>query len=313
MKHSNVLNEPAGRIASQILKWVVPQMMEAWDDEGVDVDDTLTRIIYGVFHHPALRHDGHDGAAECRQQMFNVVEEWWGAKDESERDALREQLSRDGVEHGRNHKEGVHDSGHGCGKPLGMPTYQTASSSGALGGAAGRSKRRRQADEIAAGVGNVAGKAAGGGALGGMVSGIIGGVGASLLGGAFGGGDEKESYSEEESHDDGSYTQTRVEAGHHRKEHDDDREYYAQAQYSQTSYPGGGGREEYQRYEQPASGAGSGGYGYQEVHTARPSYEDGYEQTAETRHLRPGEGWETEQRHEGRSGWDDDQYGSQDR
>ena len=313
VKHSNVLNEPAGRIASQILKWVIPQMMEAWDDEGVDVEDTLTRIIYGVFHHPALRHDGPDGAAECRQQMFNVVEQWWDAKDEGERHVLREQLSRDGVEHGRNHREGVHDSGHGCGKPLGMPTYQTASGSGARGGAAGRSKRREPADEIAAGVGDMAGKAAGGGALGGMVSGIIGGVGASLLGGAFGGGDEKKKYSKKESHEDGSYTQTRVEAGHHNKEHDDDREYYAQAQYSKTSYPGGGGREEYQRYEQPASGARSGGHGYQEVHTARPSRGGGYEETAETRRLQPGGGWETEQRREGHSGRDDDRYGSQDR
>ena len=133
---SNVLNEPAGKVAAQVLKWVVPQLIACWDDEQVDVDRTLTRIVNGVFNHPAQRDYGNDGAVDGRRLMFGVVEKWWGEKDEQERDILRDQLSRDGVEQGRNHKEGVHDKGHGCGKPLGMPTYQTAKSSGAVGGPA---------------------------------------------------------------------------------------------------------------------------------------------------------------------------------
>ncbi|KAE8387175.1 heterokaryon incompatibility protein Het-C-domain-containing protein [Aspergillus alliaceus] len=96
---ANVLNEPAGRIASQIIK-------------------TLDRIILGVFHHSALREYGEDGAADVRQIMFRTVEEWWHAKTEEERDYLREQLTRQGVFEGKNHKEGVYDTGHGCGKPL---------------------------------------------------------------------------------------------------------------------------------------------------------------------------------------------------
>lgn len=49
---SNILNEPAGKVASQVLKWVVPQLIACWDDERIDVNRTLTRIVTGVFHHP---------------------------------------------------------------------------------------------------------------------------------------------------------------------------------------------------------------------------------------------------------------------
>lgn len=131
---SNVLNEPAGKVASQVLKWVVPQIVECWDDERADIARTLDRIVNGVMHHPALREYGDDGARDGRMQMFREVEKWWGDKDERERDSLRRALSRDGVQHFKNHKEGVHDKGHGCGKPLGLPTKETFESSGAVGG-----------------------------------------------------------------------------------------------------------------------------------------------------------------------------------
>jgi hypothetical protein len=182
---TNILNEPAGKVASQVLKWVVPQIVECWDDERADVDRTINRIINGIFHHPALREQGEDGAREARQQMFHVVENWWREKDDRERADFRDKLSREGVEAGRNHKEGVHDSGHGCGKPLGMPNYGTASSSGAIGGVLGAGLMgglsqatgggqsgygggggRRPQDQMSAGVGKVAGEAVGGGLLG---------------------------------------------------------------------------------------------------------------------------------------------------
>ncbi|KNG90255.1 putative cell cycle control protein TINC [Aspergillus nomiae NRRL 13137] len=117
---SNVLNEPAGRVASQIIKWTVPQLMECWDSEDIDITRTLDRIIVGVFHHPVLREYGEDGAADVRQIMFHTVEEWWHGKTEEEQGYLREQLTRQGVFEGKNHKEGVHDTGHGCGKPLAL-------------------------------------------------------------------------------------------------------------------------------------------------------------------------------------------------
>ncbi|KAJ8124445.1 hypothetical protein O1611_g9195 [Lasiodiplodia mahajangana] len=76
---SNILNEIAGKTASKVVAWVVPQLMEAWDDENADVDRILNRIISGVLHHPAQRRMGEDGAEEGRDLMFRSVEEWRAA------------------------------------------------------------------------------------------------------------------------------------------------------------------------------------------------------------------------------------------
>ncbi|KAI9884315.1 MAG: hypothetical protein M1823_003901 [Watsoniomyces obsoletus] len=303
---SNVLNEAAGKSACAMLKWVVPQIVQCWDDERVDPDRTINRIIRGVLHHPALRHEGEDGSEDGRLQMFAVVEEWWGSKSERERQALRDQLSREGVQNGRNHKEGVHDSGHGCGKPLGMPTYQTAASSGAVGGSmyggrSGGSRPPAATQQVAANVGKVAEQAAGGGVMGSIVGGLVGGVGASLLGGVLDKDDDKKKYSKQSYDQSGGYRQTEVEAGYHPKKRDDDREYYAQAERTQTSYPSGERRDEYRRYEQPVSGSGQA-HGYQQVETSRPSYGGGggYERTTEKQHLQAGGQWETTERYQQR-------------
>lgn len=312
-----MLNEPAGKVASQVLKWVVPQIMACWDDERIDVNRTLTRIINGVFHHPALRDYGADGAVDGRRQMFDVVEQWWESKNQREQRTLLDQLSREGVQNGRNHKEGVHDSGHGCGKPLGMPTYRTAASSGAIGGPTFGPARegrggRITGEQAAMGVGQLAGEAVGGGALGGIVGGVVGGVGAGLLSDSFQGDDDrKKKYSKQEYGRDGSYTQSYVEMGHHKKKHDDDEERSAQAEFRQTSFPEGGRRQEYQRYEQSGSGYGSDGHGYHQVQETRPSYGGGYERVTESKYERPGGEWESERRREGRSG--DGQYYSETR
>ncbi len=307
---TNVLNEPAGKIATAVLKWVVPQIVECWDDDRADVDRTLDRIVAGVFHHPALRDAGDDGAQDGRQAMFRVVEGWWRDKSERERADLRDKLSRAGVESGRNHKEGLHDTGHGCGKPLGMPTRSTATSSGAIGGAVlsglgdalggGKSdsgNRRGGSSSVQQVVGKAAGDAVGGGALGGIVGGIVGGVGASLLGGAFGGkDDEKSTYKKESRRDDGSHTVSYVETGRHPGgSGSGDR--YGQAQYSRTDYSGGGTREEYQRFEQDGREARAG-YGFGQKVETKPAYGGGYERTEETRYDRPGGQWEATERRE---------------
>ncbi len=292
---SNILNEPAGKIASQVLKWVVPQIIQCWDDERVDVDRTLTRIVTGVFHHPAMVRYGNDGAAEGRQLMFGVVEEWWSEKNRREQDELREKLSREGVESGRNHKEGVHDKGHGCGKPLGMPTSKTAGSSGAIGGKTSGYGGNQSSGGDA--VGKLAGEAVGGGIMGGLV----GGVAANLLGGAFGGDkDEKKSYHKEEYEEDGSYKQSVTQTGYHKPQYGGDETRYGQAEYSTTSLAGGGRREEYQRYEQEGR-SGATGYGMADIRETRPTHGGGYEETVETRRQRPGGAWESDVRTEGRN------------
>lgn len=322
---SNILNEPAGKIASQVLKWVVPQLIACWDDERIDVNRTLTRVVNGVFHHPALRDYGDDGAVDGRHLMFGVVEKWWSEKDEEEREILRDQLSRDGVEQGRNHKEGVHDTGHGCGKPLGMPTMKTAGSSGAIGGPAagaifgGISSALAGESEYdpgysgqssgggsSGGVGKFAGDAVGGGMLGGLVGGIVGGLGDDLLGDTFGGSDtKKKSYQKQQYEEDGSYTQSVTQTGYSQPQYGGGQQYgdgqqrYGQAEYGQTNLSGGGQRQEYQRYEQEG-GSGQGGYGQQIVEETRPTYGGGYERTTERRYEQSGGEWQSEVRREGR-------------
>ncbi|KAK8143716.1 hypothetical protein G3M48_006838 [Beauveria asiatica] len=112
---SNILNEVAGRGAAKMVSWAVPQLMEAIDDNNVDVNRLCDRLIYGVLHHPAQKNMGQDGVVEARKMIFQVVEEWWGQMGDDQRDDYRRKLSRDGVFKGENHKEGVYDTGHGHG------------------------------------------------------------------------------------------------------------------------------------------------------------------------------------------------------
>ncbi|KAL8832706.1 MAG: hypothetical protein Q9191_000107 [Dirinaria sp. TL-2023a] len=314
---SNILNEPAGKVASQVLKWVVPQLMACWDDERIDVNRTLTRIINGVFHHPNLRDFGEDGAVDGRHGMFAVVQQWWGSKNDEERSILREQFSREGVEQGQNHKEGVHDTGHGCGKPLGMPNMKTANSSGALGGLAGGAVLGEITSALAgeskydagysgqssgggsSGIGKFAEEAVGGGAIGGVVGGIAGAIGGDLLGNAFEGPkSDRNTYQSQRIEEDGSYTQSVIETGY-RPQYGGGQTTYGQAEYSQTNFSGGGQRQEYQRYEQDDQFASSG-YGERITQESRPTYGGGFERTTETRYEQAGGVWESEVIREGR-------------
>ncbi|KAJ6121439.1 hypothetical protein N7512_003904 [Penicillium capsulatum] len=248
---SNVLNEPAGRIASSVVKWVVPQLMQCWDDEDADIDRTLTRIISGVFHHPALREYGDDGAVEMREIMFSTVEEWWSEKGDDERDVLREQLSRDGVLEGKNHKEGILDCGHGCGKPLALPK--------------GPHNTSENTESNDTGIERIASQAVGGGALGGLVGGLVGGMGSMLLN--KGGSDDKE-----DRHDGGDeYEQRPPRHEQHQS-------------YEPAPYGGAPPRHEYQERYEPAPYGDAppprpSGYEYQsQPYGSQPAPQYGYAQ-----------------------------------
>ncbi|RMZ87806.1 hypothetical protein DV736_g4961, partial [Chaetothyriales sp. CBS 134916] len=205
---SNILNEPAGKVASATVKWVVPQVIQAWNDDNVDVERTLNQIIYGVLHHPALRDHGQDGAPEGRRILFGVVEKWWREKSDQEKDGLRQQLSRRGVEEGQNHKPGVVDHGHGSGKPLAMTNWNPSSGSnypvaqaiGAIGNTInelandGRPAAGHQQDQI----GKLANDAVGGGLLGGIIGGVASAVNADMFGSGV---DETETVHERRDND----------------------------------------------------------------------------------------------------------------
>ncbi|KAJ6185031.1 hypothetical protein N7519_006332 [Penicillium mononematosum] len=258
---SNILNEPAGRIASAVVKWSVPQLMSCWDDEDVDIDRTLDRIISGVFHHPARREYGRDGASDMHQIMFSTVEKWWSEKDDEERDILREQLSRDGVLEGRNHKDGVQDCGHGCGKPISLPKPHGSSSGEGQGSGS-------------SGIENLASEAAGGGAFGGIIGGLVGGMGSMLLNN--GGSKPDRERPEPQNYDSGNSYQSRPQYESHQQ--------YGGDSFSQMQPPRQSG---YGQPSEPSHG-GYGGYGQPAVH--REEYRprpDGYEYQSETVYQQP--------------------------
>ncbi|KAL1879966.1 hypothetical protein VTK73DRAFT_6546 [Phialemonium thermophilum] len=295
---SNILNEIAGQTASKVVAWVVPQIMEAWDNDNVDVPRTLNRIIHGVLHHPAQREYGDDGARDARMIMFNSVAEWWNAKDEREKNDFRRKLSRDGVLRGENHKEGVHDTGHGCGKPIGMHK-QFGSGGNTLEDKIVNSAADAIVGGLTGGISNIVqsetgihlptkdkpkldfgGGQGGGGGGGGGLGGLLGAVTGGLLGQSFT-DQEKTSYESSGRTADGGYSETVTQYGR-----EGDR--YAQAEFTETQYPGGGSRSEYSRYEQREGGGRHHGrepqgYGYEERSETRPSYGGGYEERTERR------------------------------
>jgi len=267
---SNILNEPAGKIASQVLKWAVPQIIRCWDNEDEDVDRVCTRIINGVFHHPAVRDQGEDGASECRQQMFGIVESWWNEKSSSEQRELRQKLSREGVQNGENHKEGVEDSGHGCGKPIGMAKSSCGEGAGggmitdlvsALGGgnfaaAAGSGYGRPLASSH---LEKLAAEAAGGGAFGGIVGAIAGGLAGDFLGGSFGEEEKKKSSTKYKSYE-GEETNEYSEYGSEDKKykrHDESRIEHSSSGYEQHGESRNTYGGEYEEQSQRSYGRGN--------------------------------------------------------
>ncbi|KAL7939448.1 heterokaryon incompatibility protein Het-C domain-containing protein, partial [Trichoderma chlorosporum] len=271
---SNILNEIAGRTAARMLHWVVPQLMEAIDDDSVDVDRLLERIVTGVMHHPAQRGMGYDGATEARQLIFNSVQEWWREMDDEQREDYRRKLSPRGVLNGENHKEGVHDTGHGCsgklkmrkefGEPQGAEDQiagaaATALFSGATGVLSGLVSQNTGI-HLPFGQQQQSG---GDDGIGGLISGMAG----SLLGGGFEQGSTRREISHE-TEEDGSYTQ-------HQREYGQQGGRYGQAEYSQTYHPDGGRESSYQRSEQQGS-YGSRGYGTSSYEQRQETHESSY-------------------------------------
>ncbi|KAJ1327539.1 Heterokaryon incompatibility protein Het-C [Microdochium nivale] len=294
---TNILNEPAGKTAAKIVEWVVPQLMEAWDDENADVNGLLDRIVNGVLHHPAQRGEGRGGAEDGRSIMFRSVQEWWEGMSDDARDEYRRKLSREGVERGENHREGQHDTGHGCCQPLQMHknfakggTFEdrvAAAAAGAIveGVSGGLSNFVNQAsggqvklpgyksksggmDSVFSGGGGGGGEESSSGGGGGFLGQLAG----SLLGGAFG-GDEKETRTSRHEDNDGSVTETRQEYGQSGNT-------YAQAQYSQTHYSGGGESSEYRSSEVHTSGGGGGGGYESRTESQYQSSSSGYQQSS---------------------------------
>jgi hypothetical protein len=92
---SNILNQPAGEVASVILQYVAPRVIYGWDHPEVPEQEILNDVGR-VFHHPAIR----DQNCEAHRLMFNVVEKWAHSRRGPD---LNEILSSQSVKAGKNH------------------------------------------------------------------------------------------------------------------------------------------------------------------------------------------------------------------
>ncbi|CRG83757.1 Isoleucine--tRNA ligase [Talaromyces islandicus] len=104
---ANILNAPAGQVASAILKYVVPRVLYAWQHVDVPVDQVLNDCLR-VFHHPAIR----DMNNEAHRTMFEAVEGWVKSRSDHGRN-LNDLLSAEGVKAGRNLKTDASGASHG--------------------------------------------------------------------------------------------------------------------------------------------------------------------------------------------------------
>ena len=129
---SNILNEPAGHVATCILRYVVPRVLYAWQHIDVPVEQVLDDCV-GVLHHPALR----DMNNEAHRTMFEAVSTWA----QSVQGDLNDILSADGVREGKNHVAGednAHGGGHSHGGGHGnFPAMPGGFGSGSGGGSGG--------------------------------------------------------------------------------------------------------------------------------------------------------------------------------
>ena len=113
---SNILNEPAGKLASAILTYIAPRILYAWQHPDVPVEQVMNDITR-VFHHPAAR----DHGCEIHQSMFSVVERWareWRGTD------INTILSSESVKAGRNHI-GSDSAGEGQHNHGGLPSLSS--------------------------------------------------------------------------------------------------------------------------------------------------------------------------------------------
>lgn len=120
---SNILNPPAGRVASAILQYVAPRVIYGWDHPEVP-EQEIMNDIGRVFHHPAMR----DHNLEIHRNMFAVVEKWAQSNHGYN---LNHVLSSESVKAGKNHKvQNFGQSVHGLENQLGSLTSSHSATAG---------------------------------------------------------------------------------------------------------------------------------------------------------------------------------------
>ncbi|THX54930.1 heterokaryon incompatibility Het-C [Aureobasidium pullulans] len=108
---SNILNEPAGKVAACVIQYVAPRILYAFDHPDVPEEEVLNDVVR-VFHHPAIR----DPHCEIQTKMFAVVEQWARQRPGGGHD-LDRLLSSESVKAGHNHTGGANPHLHSHGGP----------------------------------------------------------------------------------------------------------------------------------------------------------------------------------------------------
>lgn len=96
---SNVLNQPAGLVATVTTNWTTQQVVKCWDDPNLDEKRCIDEIL-SILHHPAFPKN----KTIIQQYMFDTVELWWNANPTEEKERLRSRLTRDSVQQ-RDHED----------------------------------------------------------------------------------------------------------------------------------------------------------------------------------------------------------------
>ncbi|KAF2215352.1 hypothetical protein CERZMDRAFT_110051 [Cercospora zeae-maydis SCOH1-5] len=97
---SNLLNQPAGIIATICLNWSTQQIVKCWDDPSIDVEKTIDEIL-AIMHHPAFVRDPSD----IQRYMQDSVREWWDAHTEDQHKYLLKKLSKESAQDRWNHHD----------------------------------------------------------------------------------------------------------------------------------------------------------------------------------------------------------------
>ncbi|KAK9466960.1 heterokaryon incompatibility protein Het-C-domain-containing protein [Lipomyces arxii] len=127
------LNEPAGLIAKEVISYVVPMIVSAWDDMNADTNQVIVNVMQ-VFHHPAT------ASSEIQMRMRQVVQTWLNNLG-GQRSMIVSSLSSDGVLAGSNHiggkrPGGSHSHGSKPNKQSGKPQKQHHYVNGTINSAA---------------------------------------------------------------------------------------------------------------------------------------------------------------------------------
>ena len=140
---SNILNEPAGQVASSILQYVAPRVIYAWQHPDIPVEQVLNDVVR-VFHHPAIR----DHHCEAHQNMFHTVERWAHSRPDGGQN-LNRILGSQSVKDGKNHTVPQDQRSHGHGGLPGMGNVFGSGSHSKVAGAPWEAIGRvREAPEV---------------------------------------------------------------------------------------------------------------------------------------------------------------------